>query len=176
VSALYTVAYPELSAPDRAFIEGFRAVHDADNHALIRAHFTLAFACEAIPLSAYLAHVASIAARTEPIRFTCRYAMRGADDENHNTRVFLVPDEGFAAISLLHDALYSGVLEPYLRLDPPFTPHLTVATISSPSEASRLSSDLNSHGLDIQGSLCYLHVGSLEEGAFVHRGEFRMRT
>jgi 2'-5' RNA ligase len=176
LSALYTVAYPELSAADRAFIEAFRAVHDADHYPLIRAHFTLVFACEAVPLPEYLAHVASIAARTPPIRFTCTRAMLGAGDGSEVTHVFLVPDEGHTAISLLHDALYSGILEPYTRPDLPFTPHMTIATASSSSAATGQCFDLNSQGLAIQGLLTSLHVGSREESAFVHHGVFELRA
>ena len=50
----------------------------------------------------------------------------GADEDRDTAFVFLVPDEGHARISLLHDRLYRGRLAPYLRLDVPFTPHINI--------------------------------------------------
>src|SRR5262245_52203029 len=108
------------------FIRAFRARHDPEFCHLVAPHYTLAFGCEAIAEESYVQHVAEIAAATAPIRFACRYAALGADDVDDMAYVFLVPDEGNAAIARLHDRIYSGPLAPHLRLDLPYVPHITI--------------------------------------------------
>lgn len=163
---LYTVAFPRFSAQDAVVIEAFRAEHDARSHALIDAHLTLVFCCIAVPEPAYLAHVQQVAERTEPISFRCRYAMLGADDEAERAYVFLVPDEGHGALSLLHDRLYTGPLTDHLRLDLPYTPHITIASSADRRHAKGLCDSLNATGLDIHATVDTLSVGSIEDGRF----------
>ena len=113
---LYTVAYPVCAAEDMLAIDTWRAANDPTGHALVRPHFTLVFASNAVDEATYLAHVAAVAARTAPIAFHCRYAMLGADAHSPRAHAYLVSDEGHAALSLLHDALYTGPLADALRL------------------------------------------------------------
>jgi 2'-5' RNA ligase len=163
---LYTVAFPRFSVQEAAFIDAFRAENDARSHALIDAHLTLVFGCAAVPESDYLAHVQQVAERTGPIPFRCRYAMLGADDETERAYVFLVPDEGHAALSLLHDRLYAGPLADHLRLDLPYTPHITIASSTDRRHAKGLCDALNATSLDIHATVEALSIGSLDETRF----------
>lgn len=163
---LYTVAFPRLSAADAAFIETFRAQHDPASHAKIGAHVTLVFGCATVADPAYLAHAQQVAERTAPITFRCRYAMLGTDDEAERAYVFLVPDEGHAALSLLHDHLYTGPLADHLRLDLPYTPHITIASSADRRHAKGLCDALNVTSLDIHATVDALSIGSLDEGRF----------
>ncbi len=163
---LHTVAFPRFSDADAAFIEAFRAQHDPASHAKIGSHVTLVFGCAAVPEPAYLAHVQQVAERTAPIPFRCRYAMLGADDEAERAYVFLVPDEGHAALSLLHDHLYTGPLAEHLRLDLPYTPHITIATSPDRRHAKGLCDALNATSLDIRATIDALSVGGIGDGRF----------
>jgi hypothetical protein len=58
--------------------------------------------------------------------------MLGADESG--SYVFLVPDEGSGALSLLHDRLYSGLLAS-LRIDLPYVPHITIGRCSERQKA-----------------------------------------
>jgi hypothetical protein len=69
----------------------------------------MVFGCKGLAVSQYTEHVAALGRASSPISFSCRYAMLGADDEDDTAYVFLVPDEGYSAISMLHDQLYTGV-------------------------------------------------------------------
>ena len=89
--------------------------------------------------------------------------MLGVDDESDRGYVFLVPDEGYSRISLLHDQLYTGLLQPFLRLDLPFTPHMTIGTQPDHLAAKNLCDRLNADGLSIAGSIDALTVGALEQ-------------
>ena len=90
--------------------------------------------------------------------------MLGADDFDDTAYVFLVPDEGYSGISLLHDRLYTGVLQPFLKLDVPFVPHITIGTMKNRVAAKALCDKLNRHGVRIEGSLRALTIGALEDG------------
>jgi 2'-5' RNA ligase len=93
--------------------------------------------------------------------------MLGADDADETAYVFLVPDEGFAAISLMHDRLYSGPLEPFLRLDLPYVPHITIGSTRDRQAAKALCDRLNREGVHVQGSVGAFTVCA-REGALVH--------
>lgn len=90
--------------------------------------------------------------------------MLGADDVDETAYVFLVPDEGNSAISLLHDRLYTGPLAEHLRLEFPYIPHITVASTQDRKLAKLLCDGLNSAGVDVQGTLRFLTVGQLKDG------------
>jgi 2'-5' RNA ligase len=164
--SLFTVAFPEVDERAAAFIHSFRQANSPAAPVEIAPHFTLVFACAAVPEQAYLAQVAQAAASAPATRFVCKYAMLGADDADDRAYVFLVPDEGFAAISLLHDRLYTGPLTPHLRLDLPYTPHITIGVTHDRHQAKALCDGLNRDGLHIEGRLRELTVGTVYEGKF----------
>ncbi len=170
---LYTVAYLDVSASDRALIDAIRQVHDPQVN-VVAPHFTFAFACKAVPQAAYNEHIASVARGNLPIRFHCRYAMLGANDMVDTAHVFLVPDEGSSSISLLHDRLYTGPLAEHLRPEFPYIPHITVASTKDRNMARSLCNSLNSAGVDIQGTLRALTVGALKDGKLQFISEHRL--
>ena len=172
-SPLYTVAYLDISASDRALIDAIRQVHDPQVNA-VAPHFTLVFACKAVPQAAYIEHIASLARGTLPIRFHCRYAMLGADNMDDTAHVFLVPDEGNSSISLLHDRLYTGPLAEHMRHEIAYIPHITVASTKDRKMARSLCNSLNSAGVDIQGTLWSLTVGALKEEKLQFISEHRL--
>jgi 2'-5' RNA ligase len=159
---LYTVSYLDVSASDRALIDAIRQVHDPQVN-LVAPHFTMVFACKAVPQAAYNEHIASVARGNLPIRFHCRYAMLGADDMDDTAHVFFVPDEGNSSISLLHDRLYTGPLAEHLRHEFAYIPHITVASTKDRKMARSLCNSLNSAGVDIQGTLRSLTVDALAD-------------
>jgi hypothetical protein len=84
--------------------------------------------------------------------------MLGNDALDDNYYVFLVPDEGYSAISLLHDHLYTGSFAPFHRLDIPYIPHIGVATMADAPKVKALCDRLNSTGVNISGTLNYITV------------------
>jgi 2'-5' RNA ligase len=164
---LFTVSFPQVPESHRRFMHDFQQSHQKVVRGFIEPHFTLVFGTDQIAEHVYTEHVAAIAASSTTIPFTCQYAMLGADEEDDTAYVFLVPDDGYAAISVLHDQLYSGVLESHLRLDLPFVPHVTVGSTKDRKHAKSLCDALNRAGVRVEGVLDALTVGTLEEGRFV---------
>ncbi len=167
IRPLYTVAFPQLAPADRAWLEKLRSRHDPAASRTIAAHVTLVFAWQELAEARYRDHLARVAGGTAPISFCLRYAMLGPDAGGERAHVFLVPEEGFSAVSRLHDRLYAGPLAPALRLDLPFVPHVTVATTPDRQQAKRLCDSLNAEGLAITGSLDLLTLVAVDAGRAV---------
>jgi 2'-5' RNA ligase len=163
---LFTVSYPEVSSEAASFMEVFRREHDLPQRDVIAAHLTMVFGCKALEPSDYTQHIAAVASQSNPISFSCKYAMLYVDHLNDAAHVFLVPDEGYSAISLLHDRLYTGPLQPHLKLDIPFIPHITIGTLKDRSAAKTLCDQLNRSGVCVEGNLRALTVGAIENGKF----------
>jgi 2'-5' RNA ligase len=173
---LYTLAYPTLTETDLTFIDNFHNRHDLRYKDVVAPHFTMVFACNNVAEDTYLHHVEEVAGTSRVIEFSCRYAMLGADDKDETAYVFLVPDEGYSAISRLHDRLYSGVLAPHLRLDSPYIPHITIGSLDDRHEAKRLCDRLNDRGIAIDGSLRALTVGVLKNGKIRDLASFELNA
>jgi len=149
----YSLCYPTLSNEDNNVITSYRKTHDLPFRDVVAHHFTIAFGVSDLGREEYFNHVRMLARQTRKINFTCRYAMLGNDDSNDNFYVFLVPDEGFSEISLLHDQIYRGPLAPYHKLEIPYIPHIGIATIPDSWKVKALCEELNESGLNITGSL-----------------------
>lgn len=169
---LYTLAYPVLSDGDNAFIQAYRTEYDRTYVDMVAHHFTLAFGSDDISLDTYKTHVQSIAALSEPITFVCQYAMLGTAPEADLAHVFLVPDAGYGAISRLHDALYAGPLKNHLRLDIPFTPHITIGTMADAKLAKKLCDELNETSVSVEGRVEQISVCELKDGSVTNLEHF----
>jgi hypothetical protein len=160
---LYTVGYLEIPAVQMQWLQAFRQQHDPHYRA-VDPHFTMVFGVSDLDEATYLSHIEAVAAASSSIRFSCRYAMLGADDIDDTAYVFLVPDEGNARISLLHDELYRGALAPYHRLEFPYIPHVTIASMKDFKQAKLMCDELNRSGVFIQGRIASLTTGALRDG------------
>ena len=156
--ALYSLCYPTLSKDDDEFIRSYRREHDLPFRDVVNHHFTLVFGIRDLDKDTYTCHIRDITASYSPISFVCRYAMPGHDALDNNYYVFLVPDEGYSAISLLHDRLYTGPFAPFHRLDIPYIPHISIATIADAPRVKRLCDKLNATGINISGTLNHITV------------------
>jgi len=174
IRKLFTLAYPALTPADRALIDAFRILHDPNKVHVVDPHFTLIFGSSRVDDSAYMDHVRGIAAITAPVRFHCRYAMLGAEDGAETAYVFLVPDEGYSALSLLHDRLYSGPLARCLRLDLMYVPHITIGTCARRHEAKELCDTLNAQRVSIEGTIENLTVAALANEKTENLRSFRL--
>jgi hypothetical protein len=160
----YAVSYLDIPEAQMQWIQEFRRQNDP-HYTVVDPHFTLVFGVRDVEESAYLSHIESVARSVRPIQFSCRYAMLGADDVDNTAYVFLVPNEGNAEISLLHDQLYRGLLQPYHQLEFPYIPHVNIAATKEFKQAKQLCDDLNRTGICVEGTLANLTAGVLKDGA-----------
>jgi 2'-5' RNA ligase len=152
LSRLAIVAYPTLNEPDREWIDEVRRAHDPQA-SRIDAHFTLVFPVDAVA-SAIADELAAVAALARPIRFAIRRAEAVRDVVlGTGGHVLLVPDEGREQITELHDQLYAGALQPHLRADIRFVPHMTVGATSDFERCQQLAEALNEDQRIVRGIL-----------------------
>lgn len=160
------LAYPALQPSDRRIISEFRRLHDLKSVDVVDIHWTMIFPVSTgdIELNYLENHIARVAAGFPPINFVCRYALVYGDDAGDDHYIFLVPDEGFSSISLLHDMLYSGIMRPHLRLDLPYIPHIGIATNKDKEHLYQLAKGWNSQALEIRGTINSLTLSSYRDG------------
>ncbi len=136
----------------------------------------MVFGCRDVPLAIYREHVAAVAELQSAINFSCRYAMVGNDNDNDNYYVFLTPDEGYAAISKLHDKLYRGPLAAHLRLDIPYVPHIGIATIPDAACIKGLCDELNALPITVNGRIEALTLCSYDGSKITDLESFPCHT
>jgi 2'-5' RNA ligase len=97
----------------------FRQVHYPTAH-LIEPHLTLVFPVPAaIGMDPFLEHVREVVSRTRA--FDIRLV---GLDKSWDHWLFLAVAEGADKVIALHDALYEGILLPYLWTEQPYVPHV----------------------------------------------------
>ena len=102
-------------------VEAFRRRHDPAA-ALIPAHVSLVFPFPtALSRLQVETHVRRVVSRWPPIPATFRRVRTEA-----NEFIFLMASRGAASIKGLHDRLYTRSLQPHLRRDLPYEPHITL--------------------------------------------------
>jgi 2'-5' RNA ligase len=121
----YAVAwFPRFAGIER--IEEFRRRHDPVAH-LIPAHLSLVFPFPtALTRLQVETHVKRVVSRFPAIPVSFK-AVRPAASEF----AFLMASRGAAAITELHDRLYTRSLAPHLRRDLEYAPHITLARHAS---------------------------------------------
>ena len=163
------VAFPLFDADDRQWIESIRARHDPEAKR-IAAHFTLVFPA-ILPFRSTEAHVARVAHATEPIRFVLRRATVAPDAVGSGGHVFLIPEDGRDAIAGLHERLYEGALQPHLKRNVSFTPHLSVAAGTAMEPLHMLAGELNAKNLSIRGSISEIVLVDVTEDEIRHAAQ-----
>jgi len=156
VTRVAVVAYPNLAASDRDWMEAVRAEHDPQA-ARLGAHFTLVFPT-AVAAPPMVARVRSVAATCRPFGFGLAEVKIVRDAVAMMWHMFLVPAAGQAELRALHEGLYDGELRRHLRADVPFVPHVTVAASADEAVCARLAARLAQEGRVVCGSVDSLDV------------------
>lgn len=157
----YVAIFPSL--PEGSWISDFRDSNDPKSH-LVPPHFTLFMPAELPSVAKLTERLEEVVASFEPFRVCLRSALLMPEKRKDGTTVgsiFLVPDEGFAALLRLHDLLYAGEFSPCLRLDIPFIPHMTIGSGIELVQAKTLADEINSVPFCIElevDELCIVHI------------------
>jgi len=163
---LAIVAYPHLDEGDRQRIEAFRTEHDPQAPRLAL-HFTLVFPFDGVP-DEVIQELAVVARSTDAIAFTIHRTAVVRDAVGSGWSIFLFPDEGAAQIATLHDRLYAGTLEPHLRRDIEFVPHITAGAGPNPDVAEGWAQALDVRSRIVRGTVAGIDL--------VDVGQHRVRS
>jgi len=150
VEALEVIAQPHFDKADLAWLTDIRSRRAGSRGA---PHFTLVFPGADLAPKVFADKVRANVEGMHAIRFRLRCALVAPEPMVGRFHVFLVPDEGFAAILKLHDRLHVGPISAALRKDRPYLPHITVATTHDDASARTLAASLNQGGIDIHGHI-----------------------
>ncbi len=162
------VAFPKLEARDIRNIGDFRAQYDVVNHGLIEPHFTLVFPTDLLSYADLVTEIRQRASDVAAFRFALRCATVHKDAFASDYHVFLVPDEGNSRLVKLHDLLYGQRLQPALRTDIDYIPHLTVATLPDGKRCGELAQEWNLDNKEITGRIDEIAIVRLD-GSGVER-------
>lgn len=154
METLEVIARPHFGKDDLAWLTDIRSRRAGNRGA---PYFTLVFSGAEMTPAAFTRHVQLRVEEAQHIRFRLRSALVVPEPTVDRFHVFLIPDEGFAAILRLHDLIHVGPLEKALRPDMPYLPHITVATSADRIAMRKVAQALNQRGLDITG-----HIEALE--------------
>jgi 2'-5' RNA ligase len=138
------LAYPQFTDKELAWIEAIRTTLDPQAE-LIAPHVTLVFPIAEYQIAVHevILHTRAVALDTPPFVLNLRCALVMPDIVGSGAHLFLVPDEGMSHFVKIHDQLYRGPLAPYLRLDIPFIPHITVGTGPDAAALYQVAQELN---------------------------------
>lgn len=111
-------------------IGAFRRAHHPTAH-MIGPHMTLVFPAPAsIGWGVFEAHVRGVVSRTSP--FAIRLKGLGKTWDHW---MYLEVAEGRDQVIALNDVLYTGILSPFARTDPPYVPHVGLGYFGQEAEA-----------------------------------------
>lgn len=155
------VAYSRLdiSDHDRDWIDGVRGAHDPQ-HAVIEAHVTFVFPLNTPVTREIVAHIRTVADRSEIIQFSLLRAVAIRDPAGSRSHVMLVPGAGEGRMKALHAWLYAGPLAAHLRRDIPYRPHVTVGVSASHEHAALLAASIGE--IEIRGTLRAIHLAEYD--------------
>ncbi len=173
MQALALICPLEIPPDDRGRIEAIRKRHDPQ-FGRVEPHFTLVFPVQGATEAVMTRQAEAVAAATPAIGFTLNDARVAPDALIARSHIFLMPDEGEAAIRALHDELYQGELAPGLRADIPYQPHVTVGAFDRLADAEAALAEIGS--LAISGCLRSLQLISIEGGVLRPLRGFPFRT
>ena len=155
MNSLQVVATPSFGKEDHAWLVQLRQAR-AKN--LGPPRFTLVFPGSNLEPRDFAKAVATAAAGISRIKFCLRAALVVPDTQVHSFHVFLVPDEGFGAITRLYNRLHAGALAPAERDGSAYLPHITVASERDFAVARALAVKLNAREFAAWGRIDELEL------------------
>jgi 2'-5' RNA ligase len=131
----YVLAYPEFAPADRGMLRKFRAEFEPERAEMAPPHLTLMFGTRAVAEKQVTELARAAAARVSRFEIVFTERKLVTDPLDATTKLFLLPCEGVAQITQLHDMIYAGLPASELRADIPYAPHMTVATCADARRA-----------------------------------------
>lgn len=145
------VYYPNVG---NSRIHQFRKKYDPQVD-LIAPHITLMFpVSESIGEDNLVHHLEQVLCNCQPFLIHLQGVQISSDDH-----LFLLLQEGNAAVIRLHDEIYTGLLVRYLREDIPFVPHVTLGVFKEDtSNRDGVLEEARQLGIDQRDVLDKLHL------------------
>ena len=160
------LAYPELKSDDFDLIQGYRKLHDKQ-YSLVRPHFTFVFPVADITEKGFRKEIEMLSSGMKQISFSIESSMVHTDNGCEYYE-FLVPSEGYNQIESMHKQLYSGRLEPQLKKEVIFVPHMTIGHSDNEMKSRERLSDFRKSPSPIKGRINSLSLVSCNNASLRH--------
>lgn len=128
--ALLVAVFPGISAEDHHWIQAYREENDS-LFTIVQPHFTIVFPVNDIEQTAFINEIRHLAKDQPAISFEITNTVVRKDDFRDHYHEFLIPCKGNKEIIELHDRLYAGLLQPHLRADLEYVPHISIGNSAS---------------------------------------------
>jgi 2'-5' RNA ligase len=159
MSSLQVIAAPSFGKEDHGWLAQLRQARARN---LGPPRFTLVFPGSDLVPRDFIRAVHTAVAGVKRIKFCLRAAVVAPDTQVHSFHVFLVPDEGFGAITKLYDRLHAGALAGAERFHSAYLPHITVASERDAAAARAMATKLNARDFAVWGRLDELEIHQRE--------------
>lgn len=162
--SLLVLAFPDLDPADLDWIQNYRKENDLLQYALVAPHFTLVFAVDDQDEAAFIEEIERQSQNIPVIELKLQKALFHKDALSSYSYEFLVPEPGYEAIVRLHDQLYAGALQPHLRADIGYIPHITIGNNPDELKCRRAVERLNEAGVSVAGCITQLTIVWFADG------------
>ncbi|MFH2036252.1 MAG: 2'-5' RNA ligase family protein [Candidatus Zixiibacteriota bacterium] len=171
---LLAISYPRIGINEFSLIQDIRKKHDMESYELVEPHFTFIFPVTGIDKDIFIRHISITASLTEKIKFTLHHAIAIYGEYDKKWYTFLIPQNGFDMMALLHHRLYTGVLIGKGEFNKPYIPHITVGCFEREENCRALVSTINEQKWEIKGELIELTVLSKSENTISELGRIKL--
>lgn len=151
------VAYPKFKRKDYQWIQNYRKRFDLRFYNIVEPHITLVFALK-MNREVFVRDMRSKLKKVKKINFELKIAALNFDNSQTYYHEFLIPEKGHSSIIKLHDKLYSGKLNKFLRLDIDYIPHIGIGNSDSGIKSKKRVDYLNKKAIAIKGTINYVDV------------------
>ena len=165
--SLIVISCPKINKKDFEWIQSIRKKHDELYFDIIEPHFTFVFPTKSTLEKQLISHVKDILNKQSEIKFNLGETIINKDAFNSYYHLFLIPNKGSDEIIKLHDLLYTKILEPELRKDIPFIPHLGIANNKNKNECLKLKKELSKNKISINGKINEIDICRYENNKII---------
>ncbi len=164
---LVVISYPKIDDRQFRWIQSVRKEYDELYFNVINPHFTFVFPLTSVSQGQLIQHIANQLIGQKQIDFILTKAIVEKDAFIDYTHTFLVPDKGYDTIVKLHDKLYTGILEPELRRDIPYIPHIGIGNDKNPQVCKKLTNEINWKKISIAGRIGNIDIAEYKNDEVV---------
>jgi len=172
---IYVLAYPKFSKKVGRAIAEFRAEHEPERAAMVRAHITLVFGLSGLNENEFCEQCRQVAIPLEPIEFSFSNILIHKDPVEHNYKLVANVDTGTDKITKVHNAMYVGPQSSQLRSDIPYQPHMTIATNSKFEQIEAIKTRSLSVHFPLSGVIERIGVVRLEQNIVTKMAEIYLK-
>ena len=151
---MIAIAVPTMADTDWNFVQALRQEGDAKGYQTLVPHFTIFTTVSNVSQHTFSQLLTQHFSTYKKFSFALRTALFMPPLNNHKSwYAFLVPDEGFSQLSLLHRELTQSDLRCELAETFPYIPHITVGSFADKAHCIQFVNKINDRAFSLLGCI-----------------------